>query len=217
MNAAIIGGAEKSVLILEYLHRSELVSIKIVADKFKDAPVLKYASENNIPISTNVTDATRHPEINILMDLSNEWKKEEIGEILKKDEGEVTFFNYNQAVAFCDIVSSVVVSNFSSIEKQLKTNIKSMQRSIDDFAATNKNIDILAINAAIEAARAGEAGKGFAIVASNIKNLVKNSRENLNHIKSIMKKFASIHTEMESQRSKFKSTSSEENAEEQDE
>ena len=46
---------------------------------------------------------------------------------------------------------------------------------------------MLAINGSIEAARAGEFGKGFVVVSTDIRNLARESAENADRIKDIVK------------------------------
>jgi methyl-accepting chemotaxis protein len=54
---------------------------------------------------------------------------------------------------------------------------------VDDLAAQS---NILAINAAIEAAKAGEQGKGFTVVAQEVKNLARQSKEATAQVRTIL-------------------------------
>jgi methyl-accepting chemotaxis protein len=47
--------------------------------------------------------------------------------------------------------------------------------------------NMLAVNGSIEAARAGEFGKGFAVVSTDIRNLARDSADNADRIKDLVK------------------------------
>ena len=108
----------------------------------------------------------------------------------------ILFVSREQFSFIYDAVTALISTRYSLVEEDFLANTKEIKKAISDFGVITKNIDILAINASIEAARAGESGKGFAVVASNIKDLVKSSREMLTHIKSILEKFTKTHQQM---------------------
>ena len=57
---------------------------------------------------------------------------------------------------------------------------------VDVIINISSQTNLLALNASIEAARAGEAGKGFAVVADEIRNLSEQTKNETDHIISIL-------------------------------
>ena len=66
-----------------------------------------------------------------------------------------------------------------------------VSRRIDKLVDTIANVSIqtnmLAVNGSVESARAGEFGKGFAVVSTDIRNLARDSAENADRIKDLVK------------------------------
>jgi len=76
-----------------------------------------------------------------------------------------------------------------SIMASVSSSMESINKTDDIFKIINDittRIRILGINASIEAARAGDSGKGFSVVASEIGNLTRSSKEATSEIKAII-------------------------------
>jgi methyl-accepting chemotaxis protein len=84
----------------------------------------------------------------------------------------------------------------TSVESNLRSRdqisaLEQVSRRIDKIVDTISTVSIqtnmLAVNGAIEAARAGEFGKGFMVVSTDIRNLARDSSENAEQIKDLVK------------------------------
>lgn len=87
--------------------------------------------------------------------------------------------------------SSVNVTNNQHTLSEKIDNIKNISDEINSILDAIKSIadetKMLGLNAAIEAARAGEAGRGFGVVASEIRNLSKDSKDTAVKIAELVK------------------------------
>ncbi len=74
---------------------------------------------------------------------------------------------------------------------RLTTGLEQVSRRIDKIVDSITTVSIqtnmLAINGSIEAARAGDFGKGFMVVSTDIRNLARESAENADRIKDVVK------------------------------
>jgi methyl-accepting chemotaxis protein len=79
----------------------------------------------------------------------------------------------------------------TDIGTQLLSTLEDVSRRIDkivdSIATVSIQTNMLAVNGSIEAARAGEFGKGFMVVATDIRNLARESAENADRIKDVVK------------------------------
>lgn len=90
-----------------------------------------------------------------------------------------------------------LITGITSSAKDTQTSIKQVKdleqvsRRIDKIVEAITTVSIqtnmLAVNGAIEAARAGEFGKGFVVVSTDIRNLARDSAENADRIKELVK------------------------------
>lgn len=89
-----------------------------------------------------------------------------------------------------ELKENVVLSSNDMNEKieqliSLTQEIDNMVQSVQSIA---NQTNLLALNAAIEAARAGEAGRGFAVVSEEIRTLSNSTKQNLEGMKTFMKR-----------------------------
>ncbi|MDR9096155.1 methyl-accepting chemotaxis protein [Burkholderia multivorans] len=86
-------------------------------------------------------------------------------------------------------INASVCATQASI-KQVK-DLEQVSRRIDKIVEAITTVSIqtnmLAVNGSIEAARAGEFGKGFVVVSTDIRNLARDSAENADRIKDLVK------------------------------
>ena len=86
-------------------------------------------------------------------------------------------------------ISDSVKATKASI-KQVK-DLEQVSRRIDKIVEAITTVSIqtnmLAVNGSVEAARAGEFGKGFVVVSTDIRNLARDSAENADRIKDLVK------------------------------
>lgn len=64
---------------------------------------------------------------------------------------------------------------------------RKIDKIVDAITTVAIQTNMLAVNGSIEAARAGEFGKGFMVVSTDIRNLARDSSENAERIKDLVK------------------------------
>ena len=80
----------------------------------------------------------------------------------------------------------------------LETGMKEISEFANTIAGITNQTNLLALNASIEAARAGEMGKGFSVVAGEVGQLAKNSKQASDAITEIINKIFSLLEEVQS-------------------
>ncbi|CAK0776243.1 methyl-accepting chemotaxis protein [Azospirillaceae bacterium] len=86
-------------------------------------------------------------------------------------------------------VLKAVDSNNKSREQivSLEQVSRRIDKIVDAISTVSIQTNMLAVNGSIEAARAGEFGKGFMVVSTDIRNLARESAENAENIKDVVK------------------------------
>ncbi|MEC7814935.1 MAG: PAS domain-containing methyl-accepting chemotaxis protein [Pseudomonadota bacterium] len=108
------------------------------------------------------------------------------------------------ASEFAGKTRSVVIATREAIEK-LKQQVHDISSSVGELADQTRKIqeaagtidaiaeqtNLLALNAAIEAARAGEHGRGFSVVADEVRNLARRTRDSTGDIHQVVEELVS--------------------------
>ena len=86
------------------------------------------------------------------------------------------------------VMESVEASNKSREQMAaLEQLSRRIDKIVDAISTVSIQTNMLAVNGSIEAARAGEFGKGFMVVSTDIRNLARDSAENAENIKDMVK------------------------------
>jgi len=86
-------------------------------------------------------------------------------------------------------VSDAAETGRDSVRKvvELEQISRRIDKIVDAIANVSIQTNMLAVNGSVESARAGEFGKGFAVVSTDIRNLARDSAENADRIKDLVK------------------------------
>ncbi|BBH64223.1 chemotaxis protein [Actinoplanes sp. OR16] len=113
----------------------------------------------------------------------------------------------SNAVERADVILELLAGNKESVDSMINaigtaaregidnvrkvTELEQISRRIDKIVDAIANVSIqtnmLAVNGSVESARAGEFGKGFAVVSTDIRNLARDSADNADRIKDLVK------------------------------
>jgi methyl-accepting chemotaxis protein len=111
------------------------------------------------------------------------------------------------AVERSDVILELLTANKTSVDSMIEAiaraaregienvrkvgELEQISRRIDKIVDAIANVSIqtnmLAVNGSVESARAGEFGKGFAVVSTDIRNLARDSADNADRIKDLVK------------------------------
>ena len=186
-----IGCDNQTVDILRFFSTLPDITIAVVADVTRDTPAMHFAVQNGIHITTNVMEAATAHKLDILFHVA-QMENISSSSIATALIDDATYFNPSTTKIMLKTVATILSTEYTRLEQQFVSNIREISQALNEFATITKNIDILAINASIEAARAGETGKGFSVVATNIKDLVKYSKQNFINIRHALRELEQV-------------------------
>jgi methyl-accepting chemotaxis protein len=91
-----------------------------------------------------------------------------------------------------DLINGITLSVMDTRDsikkvKDLEQVSRRINKIVEAITTVSIQTNMLAVNGSIEAARAGEFGKGFVVVSTDIRNLARDSAENADRIKDLVK------------------------------
>ena len=91
--------------------------------------------------------------------------------------------------AIIEAIGSSAASGMENVRKvgSLEQISRRIDKIVDAIANVSIQTNMLAVNGSVESARAGEFGKGFAVVSTDIRNLARDSADNADRIKDLVK------------------------------
>ena len=99
--------------------------------------------------------------------------------------------NSNKAAvdAMIEAIAAASRTGMDNVRKigELELVSRRIDKIVDAIANVSIQTNMLAVNGSVESARAGEFGKGFAVVSTDIRNLARDSAENADRIKDLVK------------------------------
>jgi len=101
-------------------------------------------------------------------------------------ENGVSLFKKAESAANLAAKGEAAVRKSNDSVKQMEEDSSRIRSGLTEIRNIAEKTNLLALNATIEAARAGHYGKGFSVVAEEVKQLAKNSREAVEQIEELL-------------------------------
>lgn len=170
-------GTENAMNIVNELNSST----HMVNGAMKDISDSTLSTAENIQVQTEMTQ-------NIQDSIGNTLKRSENMVQVAKHTGELNDQSLqimNNLKKQSEVISETNSEVADSMRK-LQECAGAVKSIADTIFAISSQTNLLALNASIESARAGEAGKGFAVVADEIRQLAEKTRQETEHIATIL-------------------------------
>lgn len=170
-------GTEHAMDIVNELN----ASTNMVNGAMKDISDSTLSTAENIQVQTEMTQ-------NIQDSIGNTLKRSENMVQVAKQTGELNDHSL-QIMENLKKQSEVIADTNSEVAesmRKLQDCAGAVKSIADTIFAISSQTNLLALNASIESARAGEAGRGFAVVADEIRQLAEKTREETEHIATIL-------------------------------
>jgi methyl-accepting chemotaxis protein len=102
---------------------------------------------------------------------------------------ELLAINKVSVEAMIEAIATTAASGTENVRKvgSLEQISRRIDKIVDAIANVSIQTNMLAVNGSVESARAGEFGKGFAVVSTDIRNLARDSADNADRIKDLVK------------------------------
>ncbi|HPH97818.1 MAG TPA: methyl-accepting chemotaxis protein [Anaerolineaceae bacterium] len=170
----IVGGGKVGLQLFEQFMQSALTQVAFVVDINHDAPAMVAARKKKIPIFTDISDAIKSRETDLICEVTGSKKVESVLQAALSGSPTPVL---SHEMAF--IVLSVIEENnhftrsrfceeILGVRDDIQDSLGKMETLVEGVEDISSEMKILALNARIETARAGEAGITFRVVAENM-------------------------------------------------
>jgi uncharacterized protein YukE len=190
MNVVIIGGGNRSFVLINYFQSIDYIKIRGIIDVNEKAPGIVRAKELGIRTFTNIGMLNDIHDVDTFIEVTgNEKVKKTVIDQLKPNQH---FMSSNAAKIMSDFIQiqnhrrteaiQNVSGEFNNLISRMKSSEEYIDHSIRKIEEVLQSMKIVAMNARIEAARAGESGRAFEVVVQAMQDTLSNIQKVLHDI-----------------------------------
>jgi uncharacterized protein YukE len=190
MNVVIIGGGNRSLVLINYFQSIDYIKIKGVVDMNKNALGVIRARELGIATFADIQVLYDISDVDTLIEVTgNDQARKKVIDLLKPNQH---FMSANAAKIMTDFIQiqdvhrTEVFDHISGEFNHLVTRMKSSEEYISDsirkIEEVLQSMKIVTMNARIEATRAGDSGRAFEVVVQAMQGTLDNIEKVLRDI-----------------------------------